>query len=214
MNIAFMGLIGAGKSTIAQSLSKHYKKRKLYLENVESRYMKDFYKDKKKYAFQTEMNLLYERYMVLKSIERKGKETIQDRSIYEDLAFANVLKKNKDLTDRDYKTYLEYFNLFIKMISVPTIIVYLEVKPETAYKRVKKRDRIMERTMPLSYLQDLYEAYKNLIIYIKKIVPVITISWDKDLTADEIEKESIKKIIDVLDKEISQGFYKEIKINL
>lgn len=176
--IGISGIIGAGKTTLAASLSKVMNLPVYYEPVIENEYLADFYNDMKKYAFRLEIYLLNERFSQQQQIIWSGKGGIQDRTIYEDTIFAKILYEQGYIEERDYKTYLSLFNNMTNFMKKNTLIVHLDVTPEQAIARIKERARDCEVNISLEYLQSLYNGYEQFINEISRTIPVIRVKYD------------------------------------
>ena len=180
MNISIAGLIGSGKTSLATELSKllgiH-----LYKEKVnDNKYLSLFYDDMKKYAFQTEIYTMFLRKLVRDTISADGNGSVVDRSIYEDRIFIDILYEDGSLTDMDYATLVEILDNTIENIEEPDIVIYLDVSPETAIRRIKKRGRLMEKDIATVYIEKLHKKYTDFQRYLISRVPVISVDWNTD----------------------------------
>lgn len=186
MFISISGLIGAGKTTLAEELSKEMGF-PVYYEPVEDNiYLEDFYKDMKTYSFPMQVYLLNRRYQQHQQIIWSGLGAVQDRSIYEDAVFARILVKQGHMSKRDYETYTDLYNNMSKYLTHPNFIIHLDVTPEESLERIKQRSRGCEAGIPLSYLQDLYDEYNIFLAEISKRIPVIRIRWANYRSAKEL----------------------------
>ncbi len=185
--IGLLGLIGAGKSTLAYSLGEQMGL-KVYKEDVsDNPLLPKFYDNMKKYSFPLQVNLLNQRFSQIQEITWRGKGGIQDRTIYEDTVFAKMLL-NSGLMERDlYDTYIDLFNNMLNSTSRPSIIIYLYVTPEVALERIHKRGREMEiKKIDIDYMKNLYTQYELFIEDISGIIPVIKINWNVIKDTEEI----------------------------
>lgn len=176
--ISISGLIGAGKTTLAEQLAKVMKLPVYYEGVIDNIYLKDFYTDMTKYSFPLQVYLLNKRFKQHQKIIWDDKGGIQDRSIYEDSIFAKVLMEQGHMNPRDYKTYLELFGVMSNFMKKPNFIVHLDVKPEISLERIKQRARDCETGITLEYLQKLRQEYNKFIKHISKTIPVIVIDWN------------------------------------
>ena len=191
--IGIAGLIGAGKSTLATSLGNHVGLPVYYEPVQDNEYLADFYQDTAKHAFQMQIYLLNRRFQQHQEIIWRGGGAVQDRTIYEDAVFAKTLVNLGLMDDRDYRTYLDLFKHMSNFMCRPSIIVYLDIKPETSFKRIAMRARDVETGITKEYLDMLYHEYEIFIEDIARTIPVIRVSWEQFHDADEmaemIEKE-------------------------
>lgn len=184
--IGIAGMIGAGKSTLATSLAKHLGI-KAYYEPVENNeYLADYYKDMKKYSFAMQVYLLTRRFQQHQEIIWRGESAVQDRTIYEDSVFAAMLAESGLMDERDYRTYVQLFRYMSNFMCKPNVIVYLDVKPERSLERIKMRSRECESNVSLEFLQNLYRHYEIFINDISRVIPVISVDYDRFATAEEM----------------------------
>jgi deoxyadenosine kinase len=189
-NITISGLIGAGKTTLTNQLSKELGWN-IIQEPVETNpYLDLFYTDMNKYGFAMQIYFLNHRFeQEQKNIWNKN-HTIQDRSMWEDIIFATMLNKNGKISDIDYSTYKQLYCNMVNFIKKPSKILYLDVTPETALKRIKERNRDCEKNIDIEYLTILKETYEEWLQQISKTTTVIRIDWN--------EFKNIENIIELL----------------
>ena len=176
--IAFSGLIGAGKTTLANELGKQLSL-PVYHEPVdENPYLEDFYGDMKEFAFPMQVFLLNERYKQQKQIVWACEGGISDRSIYEDEIFCRTLVKAGMMSELDHQTYKNLFKIMSNMMKHPTIIVHLDVTPEESHQRIMERGRECEKTISIDYLRTLHREYDLFLGELSKSIPIVRIKWD------------------------------------
>lgn len=163
------GLIGCGKSTFSREVGKRLELR-VVEEPVETNpYLEKFYQEPKKFAFGMQVYLLHQRYAMqqLASYEATGvgnaKGAILDRSLSGDRVFAKMHMKSGNIDPLDWETYEMAYNYMARNLLPPTLLVFLDVQPETAFERMKKRNRSAESGVPLEYLRSLRAGYQELL---------------------------------------------------
>ena len=176
--IGIAGMIGAGKSTLAAALGKHLSLPVYYEPVVDNDYLEDFYRDTAKYAFATQIYLLNRRFQQHQEIVWRGGGGVQDRTIYEDAIFAKMLVQLNLMDERDYQTYLSLFRHMSNFMCRPSLLVYLDVKPERSMERIRSRGRDVENGISLTYLKALYTGYEEFISDISKTIPVVRVDYD------------------------------------
>jgi deoxyadenosine kinase len=186
--IGIAGIIGAGKSTLAKALGDHLGLPTYYEPVADNEYLADFYRDTARYSFATQIYLLNRRFQQHQEIIWRGGGGVQDRTIYEDAVFAKMLSEIGLMEERDYRTYLQLFKHMSNFMCRPSLIVYLDVKPERSMERIRMRSRDVESGISLEYLTALYNEYEVFIAGISKTVPVIRVDWDEFRDADEMAK--------------------------
>ena len=187
MFIGIAGIIGAGKSTLAQNLATRlgYKS---YNEPVDDNpYLEDFYIDMNRWGAMMQIHLLFRRFEQHQQIVwNSEKGAVQDRTIYEDTIFARMLHESGFIDQRDYNTYLGHFNLMKRYLLYPDILLYLRVNPETSLNRITQRGRKAEKGITLEYMQKLFLGYENFIDEIGRYTRVISLDWNHYLEIDEV----------------------------
>jgi deoxyadenosine/deoxycytidine kinase len=163
------GIIGCGKTTFSREVGSRLGLRVIE-EPVETNpYLELFYKDQKTHAFGMQMLLLARRYAMqqLASYECTPAGNlagaILDRSLSGDRVFAKMHRDSGNISELDWQTYEEIHSIMARSLLPPTLLVYLDVQPQTAYERMKKRNRGAEVNVGIDYLTKLREYYKGLI---------------------------------------------------
>lgn len=184
--IGIAGMIGAGKSTLAAALAEHLGIDVHYEPVADNEYLSDFYTDIKKYSFAMQVYLLNRRFQQHQEIIWRGRSAVQDRTIYEDSIFARMLAGTGMMDERDYRTYVQLFKHMSNFMCKPSVIVYLDVSPESSMERIKMRNRGVESNISIDYLRALHEAYKEFVDNISKTIPVISVDYERFATAEEM----------------------------
>lgn len=162
--IAVAGNMGAGKSSLVQFLCSHYKVKPFYEPNEENPYLKDFYGDMKRWAFQSQVYFLSGKFRIHQELEKARSKTtvVQDRSIYEDAEiFAYNLYRSRKMTKRDFETYQALYQNIVNSIKPPDLMIYLKATLRTVRKRIKLRGRPEEQSVPISYIRRLNTLYEE-----------------------------------------------------
>jgi deoxyadenosine/deoxycytidine kinase len=200
MHIAIAGNIGAGKTTLAELLSKHYKWTAHYEDVDQNPYLNDFYNDMQRWAFNLQIYFLNSRFNQIIDIRKSGKTVIQDRTIYEDAEiFAPNLHRMGLMSTRDFKNYKSLFDLMVSLIKPPDLIIYLRASIPTLVHQIQKRGREYENSIRLDYLKQLNELYEKW-ISVYKMGKLLIINVDNfDFTTNP---EYLSSVIDKIDAQI------------
>ena len=185
-SIAISGIIGAGKTTIAKELGKKLTANVLFEPVDDNEYLGLFYDNMKKYSFPMQVYLLNHRFQQHQQMVWSGKNTIQDRSIYEDVIFAKMLKEDGLMEELDFKTYRHLYLNMCNFLHRPDLIVYLDVEPEEALRRVKMRNRDCETTIPIEYLRKLKKGYEDWLHDIEPRIPVLKLNWNTFQSTEKV----------------------------
>ena len=200
MHIAVAGNIGAGKTTLTESLSKHYGWIPHY-ENVEiNPYLNDFYNDMQRWSFNLQIYFLHTRLQQILEIREKGKTVIQDRTLYEDAEiFAPNLHSMGLMSTRDFNNYKSLFNIMVSLIKPPDLIIYLRASISSLVRQIQNRGREFENSIRLDYLNQLNERYEKWVTGYNKgkilIINIDNLDYRKN-------PEDLSVVIDKIDAQI------------
>ncbi len=184
--IGISGIIGVGKSTLTESLGKILSW-DVVKEPVESNeYLCKFYEDMEKYAFPMQVYLLNNRFRQHQQMVWSGKSMVQDRTIYEDVIFAKMLHDGGLMEDLDFNTYVQLFNNMTNFLHRPDLIIYLDVEPLEALRRVRERSRSCETKMSLEYLTELRNGYEEWLKDVRDRIPVLKLDWDTYMDPEKV----------------------------
>lgn len=204
MHIAIAGNIGAGKTTLASRLARHYGWDAHFEDVDDNPYLNDFYTDMKRWSFNLQIYFLNSRFSQVQDIRNSGKTVIQDRSIYEDAyIFAPNLYEMKLMSKRDFENYFSLFQLMNSLVEPPDLMIYLKASVPTLVRQIQKRGRDYENTISIDYLANLNGRY-NSWVESYNYGKILIIDVDK---LDFSEKDNdLSIIIDKVDAEINGLF--------
>ncbi len=176
--IAIAGNIGVGKSTLVRLLSKKLDWMPFYEPVTENPYLPDFYEDMRTWAFHSQVYFLMRRLRIHRKLMSQDGSVVQDRSVYEDAEiFAHNLYLQDSISERDYATYRELYQVLVEFLPPPDLVIYLRASVATLLERISKRDRDYERTIGADYLADLNDLYENWVDTFE-LCPVLTVPCD------------------------------------
>ncbi len=195
-HIAVAGNIGAGKTTLTELLSKHYKWIPQFEDVDHNPYISDFYEDMPRWSFNLQIYFLNGRLNQLLDIQRGTETVIQDRTIYEDAhIFAPNLHEMGLMGRRDFDNYFAFFETLKSMVQPPDLLIYLKASVPTLVAQIQKRGREYEENIRLDYLKRLNDFYNKFIEgYREGPLLVIDIDRNKFGESDENLGEIIQKI--------------------
>ncbi len=157
--IAIEGVIGVGKTSLATLLSERLKA-KLVMENFDDNpFLKDFYTDRERFAFQTQLWFLLSRYRQqkeLQQIELFHRLLITDYMFVKDRLFAFV-----NLSDKELILYEKIADLLEKDIPEPDLVIYLQADTERLVKNIRQRGRSFENRITPEYIDQLNQVYNQ-----------------------------------------------------
>lgn len=176
--ILVAGNIGAGKTSLTERIGERLGWRTAYESVNDNPYLPDFYADMKTWSFHLQVYFLYKRAEQHLELWDDPRSAIIDRSIYEDaFIFARALHHMGNINERDYATYRGLFDMVIKNLPAPALLVYLKAPVPVLMDRIQRRGRSMESTIDVNYLTLLETFYEDW-IHSFDLCPVLTIRSD------------------------------------
>jgi deoxyadenosine/deoxycytidine kinase len=199
-HIAIAGNIGAGKTTLTEMLSKHYRWIPHFEDVDQNPYLFDFYEDMPRWSFNLQIFFLNSRLTLLLEISRGTETVIQDRTIYEDAhIFAPNLHEMGLMSKRDYENYFDFFQTLKQMVQPPDLLIYLQASVPTLVGQIQKRGREYEENIRLDYLKRLNEFYNKWIDGYRE-GPLLIVNVDTNKFAEN--EEDFGTIIRKVDSEL------------
>ncbi|MEP6748771.1 MAG: deoxynucleoside kinase [Bacteroidota bacterium] len=195
-HIAVAGNIGAGKTTLTELLSKHYKWIPQFEDVDHNPYLNDFYDDMPRWSFNLQIYFLNSRLTQLLDIHRGTETVIQDRTIFEDAnIFAPNLHEMGLMSKRDFDNYYKFFQTLKTMVQPPDMLIYLKGSVPTLVGQIQKRGREYEENIRLDYLKRLNDYYNKWIeSYKEGALLIIDIDKNKFAENEEHMGEIIRKV--------------------
>lgn len=207
MYIAIAGNIGAGKTTLTRMLAKYYGWEPRFESVSFNPYLEDYYIDIKRWSFCLETYFLKERFKDMLAIQKAEHTIVQDRSIFEGVhVFVTNNYLRGDLSERDYKTYMELFSHMQRMMRLPDLMIYLRKSVPTLIAQIQKRGRDYEKSMQIDYLRDLNDRYEDFIFHKYEGRVLVIDSNELDF---ESRPEDFRQIINKIDAQLFGLFSEE-----
>ena len=161
MQLAIAGNIGAGKTSLAELLSKHYNWEPHFEDVIDNPYLDDFYTHMERWSFNLQVYFLNSRFRQTLDIHNSKNTVIQDRTIYEDAhIFATNLHAMGLMTHRDFENYSSLFQLMESLVKGPDLLIYLRSSIPNLVNQIHKRGRVYENSISIEYLSRLNERYE------------------------------------------------------
>jgi deoxyguanosine kinase len=159
MYLAIEGVIGVGKTTLARLLHPRFDSALLLEAFEENPFLSDFYADRRRYAFQTQIFFLLSRYHQQRDavpLALARGSLVADYTFHKDSLFARL-----NLEGDELETYFKLHAALAERLQPPDLTVYLRVSTATALQRIALRDRTYERDMDPEYIDRLNRAYED-----------------------------------------------------
>lgn len=183
--IAIAGNIGVGKSTLTEKLSQRLGWEPFFEAVADNPYLADFYQDMQRWSFHSQVFFLSRRLRHHHQLLQRPNPVVQDRTVYEDAeVFARNLYQQNLMSERDYRSYRELYEVMSALLPPPDLVVYLRASVLTLMARITHRGRPFERTISPEYLGQLNILYEEWIARFD-LCPVLTVpSDDLDFVAN------------------------------
>ena len=163
-------------------------------------YLEDYYTDISRWAFCLETYFLKERFKDMLVVQKASHTIVQDRSIFEGVyVFVRNNYERGDLSQRDFETFMELFDLMKSQMKMPDMMIYLRKSVPALIAQIQKRGRDYEQSMQIDYLKDLNDKYEDFIFH-KYEGRVLVI--ESDGMDFENNPEDFRKVIDRVDAEL------------
>jgi deoxyadenosine/deoxycytidine kinase len=195
------GNIGSGKTSLTERIGERLGWHTAYESVADNPYLAQFYQDMHAWSFHLQIFFLGHRAQQHLDMWNNPQSAIIDRSIFEDaFIFSRALHHMGNLTELDYQSYLRVFDLVVKTLPPPSLLIYLKAPVEVLIKRIQRRARDMETGISADYLTLLDSFYDDWIGKFE-LCPVLTIRSD-DL--DFVHKpRHLKEVVDCIQEKLS-----------
>ena len=162
MHIGIAGNIGSGKTTLTTLLARHYGWTPKFESVTYNPYLADYYKDIKRWSFALEMYFLQQRMHDVLEIAKSKEVIIQDRTLFEGVhIFVANNYAQGNLSERDYNTYMDTYNVMMEVVKQPDLMIYLRSGIEHLVSQIQKRGRDYEQSISIEYLDGLNQRYEQ-----------------------------------------------------
>lgn len=177
MYFAIEGVIGVGKTTLARLLQPQFEAELVLEVFEENPFLSNFYTDRARYAFQTQIFFLLSRYhQQRRNISDRLEQTrtiISDYTFEKDSLFARI-----NLSGDELDMYYRVQEALAEKIVPPDLVVYLRASTDTLMKRIALRDRPYERQMEREYIDLLNRTYDDFYVSTPQASHILTIDTD------------------------------------
>ncbi len=191
--ITIEGVIGAGKTSLAKKLGEYLDALIVYEQPEENPFLKDFYQDPQRYAFQAQIFFLLSRF-------RQQQENMQPDLFHEVMIADYLFAKDRifahlNLDDRELFLYDKVASLLEQAVQKPDLVVYLQSSPERLMFNIRQRGRSYERNISMEYITSLNEAYNKFFFHYSDTPLLVINSTQIDFVNNKAEFEDLAEQI-------------------
>ena len=200
--ITIEGNIGAGKTTLAHLLARHYNARLVLEAFADNPFLPKFYENPQQFAFPLELFFMAERYKQLKELIQQ-KDLFQNVTVSDYLFTKCLLFAKVNLPADEFRLYQRLFDIIHQQLIEPDILIYLHSPVTRLQQNIKRRARSYEQNIPDSYLSNLQETYTQ---YLKQHDRV-TLFIDAGRADFLSNAEHLQTIVTALDQDYAPGVH-------
>ncbi len=161
--ISVEGPIGVGKTSLAHMLADRFEARTILERYSSNPFLNDFYSDRKRFAFQTQLFFLVNRFQQQSELKQRDlfkRSAISDYMFAKDKIFAQI-----NLSDDEMALYNQIFNILDTKTPKPDLVIFLQAELDVLMQRIKSRNHPYEKGLTQEYLKRLIKAYNDFFFY-------------------------------------------------
>lgn len=200
--ITIEGNIGAGKTTLASRLAKHYNAKLILEEFADNPFLAKFYARPQQYAFPLELFFMAERYKQLKEM-LQTKDLFADKIVSDYLFIKSLLFAKITLSEDEYSLYNKLFDIINPQLVQPDLMVFLNAPITRLQENIRQRDRSYEQNIPDAYLSNVHDVYMQ---YIRQH-PIRTLMVDTTKVDFMHNPGDFERLLAALEKEYAPGIH-------
>ncbi len=190
LRIEVCGGIASGKTTLANLVGRagvH----PVFENFQENPFWRDFYSNPGEFIFETEITFTLQHYNLIKKSLISSNLFVCDFSLFLDLAYAEL-----GLTNPKLQSFMSVFEIIINEVEYPDVLIHLECDAETELKRIRSRDREVEKSINLDFLTALNNSVIKQVNDMKEKTHVITLNSARNNFAhDEKVRKEVSELI-------------------
>lgn len=192
--IVVEGPIGVGKTSLSNILSERFRSRRVFEIVEENPFLAQFYGDRQKYAFQTQIFFLLSRFRQQQELFQPDlfhSITVSDYLFAKDRIFACLTLDSHELA-----LYERVFEALAPRVARPDLVIFLKARLDVLLYRIKKRGREFERQFDAGYLEELVHAYNDFFAHYTETPLLVVDTSEIDFVHNELDLEKLLASID------------------
>jgi len=207
--IAIEGVIGAGKTSLAKKIGERLSAKFIFEQFENNPFLEKFYIDRKRFAFQTQMFFLINRF-------KQQQELHQEDLFSEHLVCDYIFEKDRifaymNLSKDELNLYESIYPLLARALRKPDLVIFLQSSVDRLVYNIKKRNRKVERAITRNYLEELSEAYNHYFFRYNSTPLLIVNSSDIDFVSSDNDFDELFKQIFREDRGFTEYFNPETR---
>jgi len=207
--IAIEGVIGAGKTSLAKKIGERLSAKFIFEQFENNPFLEKFYIDRKRFAFQTQMFFLINRF-------KQQQELHQEDLFSEHLVCDYIFEKDRifaymNLSKDELNLYESIYPLLSRALRKPDLVIFLQSNTDRLVYNIKKRNRKVERALTRNYLEELSEAYNHYFFRYNSTPLLIVNSSDIDFVNSDNDFDELFKQIFREDRGFTEYFNPETR---
>ena len=207
--IAIEGVIGAGKTSLAKRIGERLNAKFIFEQFENNPFLEKFYIDRKRFAFQTQMFFLINRFKQQQELNQEdlfSEHLICDYIFEKDRIFAYM-----NLSKDELNLYESIYPLLARSLRKPDLVIFLQSNTDRLVHNIKKRNRKVERAITRNYLEELSEAYNHYFFRYNSTPLLIVNSSDIDFVNSNNDFDELFKQIFREDRGFTEYFNPETR---
>ena len=207
--IAIEGVIGAGKTSLAKRIGERLSAKFIFEQFENNPFLEKFYIDRKRFAFQTQMFFLINRFKQQQELHQEdlfSEHLVSDYIFEKDRIFAYM-----NLSKDELNLYESIYPLLARVLRKPDLVIFLQSSTDRLVNNIKKRNRKVERALTRNYLEELSEAYNHYFFRYNSTPLLIVNSSDIDFVNSENDFDELFKQIFREDRGFTEYFNPETR---
>jgi deoxyadenosine/deoxycytidine kinase len=187
--IVVEGPIGVGKTSLCNLVAERFGARRVLEVWEENPFLSNFYSDRQKYAFQTQLFFLLSRFKQQQDLFQQdlfSSVTVSDYLFAKDRIFACLTLDTHELA-----LYDRVFEALGPRVAKPDLVIYLQGNLDVLLHRIKKRGREFERKFDAGYLEELVHAYNEFFAHYTETPLLVVNTSDIDFVNNEADREGL-----------------------
>jgi deoxyadenosine/deoxycytidine kinase len=191
--IAVEGPVGAGKSALARVLAERLGGRLVEENPEENPFLRAYYQDRKKHAFQAQLFFLLSRFQQQQALFQQdlfSRSTVAEYLFARDQIFASLTLGPDELA-----LYDRVYELLGPRVVKPDLVVYLQARTDVLLTRIRRRGRDYERSIDAPWLEALAKAYNEFFFHYDETPLLVVNVSDIDLEGNGDDLETLLAIV-------------------